>query len=76
MTPEDTSTDIPEESTPTSEDFSSTETDNSQSVVPKTDILPSSVVLDIDWTKKGYVTSIKDQGSCGGCYAFTAQATL
>lgn len=33
-------------------------------------------MLDIDWVRNGFVTSIKDQGSCGGCYAFTAQATL
>ena len=40
------------------------------------DVHVSALPSTLDWRSKGVVTAVKDQGQCGGCWAFSTAETL
>jgi cathepsin L len=56
---------------------SDTESDDFSAADPKVTMVTSSNVPDsINWVTQGAVTGVKNQGSCGACYTFSATGAL
>ncbi len=60
----------------TKKEFVQTYLDPKPEFTGKVDETMVPINADIDWTTKGGVSPIKDQGECGSCWAFSTTGVL
>ena len=43
---------------------------------PRKDIKLEDLPAEVDWRQQGVITSVRDQGMCGSCWAFAATSAM